>query len=438
MRTLKFFPPRADGSQMGHPPEHGLQRGLLDLVTAVPTSVLADASSRAALTGAAIEQQLLSTRDRDLRSILDNIRDAMSVKGLDRRYRLANQAFEERYGQLAGAIDGQRDDAILPPGLLAEERASDELVLRTGEPVEREEIDSRDGHDRVCLNVKFALRDDRGDICGICTVVTDVTERRQRESERRERSRWAAFVSDAVAGGNLVLHAQPIVDLRNGQVTQAELLVRLIDRDRPSGLIAPGEFLPAAERYDLVAPIDLWVVSRALQLAKDHCVEINLSGRTISSPEHVAAIERLVAASGAPPQNIIFEITETAVVENLAAARRFAERLRAAGCLFALDDFGVGFGTFTYLKHLPVDYLKIDIEFVRNLVEDPIDRHVVHAMVAVASGFGIKTIAEGVEDQATLELLENMGVDYAQGYWTGRPVPTEQLWPQIPETAKTR
>ena len=235
-----------------------------------------------------------------------------------------------------------------------------------------------------------------------------------------------------------MLHAQPIVDLANGHVTQAELLVRIIDRERPSGLIAPSEFLPAVERYDLVAPIDLWVVARALELARHHRVEINLSGRTISSAEHVAQIERLVGVSGAPPQNIIFEITETAVVENLAAARRFAERLRAAGCSFALDDFGVGFGTFTYLKHLPVDYLKIDIEFVRNLVRDPIDRHVVHAMVAVAGGFGIKTIAEGVEDQTTLELLKSMNVDYVQGHWTGRPAPIDELWPHISDGAKSR
>ena len=155
-------------------------------------------------------------------------------------------------------------------------------------------------------------------------------------------------------------------------------------------------------------------------------MEINLSGRTISAPEHVADIERLVSVSGAPAQNIIFEITETAVVENLTAVRQFAERLRALGCSFALDDFGVGFGTFTYLKHLPVDYLKIDIDFVRKLVSENIDRRVVHAIMAVASGFGIKTIAEGVEDQATLELLASMGVDFAQGYWTGRPAPGAQ------------
>lgn len=424
---------------MGHPLDNGRQPGVSDLVAATLPRAVADASSPpSAVAATAVEQQLLRTSVRDLRAILDNIGDAVSVKGLDHRYRLANQAFELRFGLLPGAIEGERDDVILPASMLAVEREDDSLVLRTGEPVEREEIDSHDGDARVCLTVKFALRDDRGDVCGVCTVLTDITERRRREAERRERAGWATLIEDAIAADNLVLHGQPIVDLASGQVTQAELLVRMIDRDRPSGLLAPGDFLPAAERYDLVAPIDLWVVARALELAREHRVAINLSGRTISTAEHVTQIERLVTASGAPPQNIIFEITETAVVENLAAARRFAERLRAAGCSFALDDFGVGFGTFTYLKHLPVDYLKIDIEFVRNLVHDPIDRHVVQAMVAVASGFGIKTIAEGVEDQATLELLARMSVDYAQGYWTGRPAPIEELWPQTPDAARTR
>ena len=202
-------------------------------------------------------------------------------------------------------------------------------------------------------------------------------------------------------------------------------------------LVAPGEFIPAAERFDLIAVIDQWVVARALDLAMEHRVEINLSGKTVSDPEQVAEIERLVARCDAPPQNIIFEITETAVAQNLDSARRFAQRLRAMGCSFALDDFGVGFGSFTYLKHLPVDYLKIDVAFVRDMVRDEDDRQVVTAMLGVARDFGIKTIAEGVEDQPTLELLGLMGADYAQGYFIGRPGPTERLWPTPNDLTRT-
>jgi EAL domain-containing protein (putative c-di-GMP-specific phosphodiesterase class I) len=135
-----------------------------------------------------------------------------------------------------------------------------------------------------------------------------------------------------------------------------------------------------------------------------------------------------VLASGCPPENLIFEITETAVADHLDAAREFAARLRKLGCAFALDDFGVGHGTFTYLKHLAVDYLKIDLQFVRDLLSDYSDRQVVQAILGVAKQFDIRTIAEGVEDQATLEELQRMGVDYAQGYWIGRPAPLHELW----------
>lgn len=383
---------------------------------------------------AVIDQPLgFGTSERDLRSILENIPDAVSVKGRDHRYRLVNHAFEQRFGLQTGEIEGRRDDVVLPASMLAADRESDEIVLRTREPTQREEILVRDGEDRVYRTVKFAMRDDSGEIVGVCAVFTDVTERRRRENERREVQRWTDRIHGAVSHDLLVLHGQPIVNLVDGRIERAELLVRMRDHPGSSALLGPKEFLPAAERFGLIAIVDLWVLARALELAEHHRVAINLSGKTIGDPDHVAEIERLVRAGRAAPENIIFEITETAVVENLEAARAFAQRLRVAGCSFALDDFGVGFGSFSYLKHLPVDYLKIDIEFVRDLVFDETDRHVVHAMVAVARGFGIKTIAEGVENQATLELLADMGVDYAQGFWVGRPAPFDELWPYIPD-----
>ena len=168
--------------------------------------------------------------------------------------------------------------------------------------------------------------------------------------------------------------------------------------------------------------MDEWVVGRALELAAaGHRVEVNLSAKTICDQARVGWIEHAILASSAPTQNLIFEITETAAAENLPAARTFAQHLRELGCAFALDDFGVGHGTFTYLRHLPVDYLKIDIQFVRDLRDDKDDQQVVRAIVGVAKQFGIKTIAEGVEDEATLKELRRMGVDYAQGYYIGRP-----------------
>jgi EAL domain-containing protein (putative c-di-GMP-specific phosphodiesterase class I) len=332
---------------------------------------------------------------------------------------------------------GRRDDELLPPSVLAVDRESHDSVLRRGALVEQEEVVPGDGGDRVFLTTKFPLRDESGEISAVCGIYQDITDRKRHEQELEDRVRWTDTIHDAVAQDRLVLHAQPIIDLATGAVAQAELLVRMRDRHDPSVLIAPGAFVPAAERFALVGVIDRWVVGRALELARDHRVEINLSGQTISDPELVSEIERMVAVSGAPPENVVFEITETAVAENLASARRFAEGLRGMGCSFALDDFGVGFGTFTYLKHLPVDYLKIDIQFVRDFVNSEADRQVVHAILGVAQDFGIKTIAEGVEDQATLELIGLIGVDYAQGYWIGRPAPVEDVWPITPDRART-
>jgi EAL domain-containing protein (putative c-di-GMP-specific phosphodiesterase class I) len=165
-----------------------------------------------------------------------------------------------------------------------------------------------------------------------------------------------------------------------------------------------------------------------VQLAADGSrVEVNLSAKTISDRNLVDRIEQAVLASGCPPGNLIFEITESAVADHLDAASAFALRLRNLGCRFALDDFGVGHGTFTYLKHLAVDYLKIDIQFVRELLSDDSNLRVVQAIISVAKQFEIKTIAEGVEDEATFDQLRSMGVDYVQGYWIGRPGPLQEL-----------
>ena len=183
----------------------------------------------------------------------------------------------------------------------------------------------------------------------------------------------------------------------------------------------PGDFLPPAERFGLAPAIDRWVVERAVRLARDRRIEVNLSGQSIGDSRLTEHIEAELTLSGADPANLVFEITETTAASDLGKARQLADRLTALGCGFALDDFGTGYGSFTYLKHLPVAYLKIDMDFVRNIVDDASDRQVVKAIVDVARNFGIKTIAEGVESQATFDLLVELGVDYAQGYHLGRP-----------------
>lgn len=166
------------------------------------------------------------------------------------------------------------------------------------------------------------------------------------------------------------------------------------------------------------------MINRAAEIAATgDSVKINVTGRSISDPSLVDYVKHAIARTGADPATMVFEITETTLVSDETAARAFVERLHGLGCLVALDDFGTGYGGFTYLKQLPIDYLKIDIEFVRDLLENTASRNVVRGIVNLAQGFGLKTVGEGVEDQHTLELLRDLGVDYAQGYHIGRPAP---------------
>jgi EAL domain-containing protein (putative c-di-GMP-specific phosphodiesterase class I) len=195
--------------------------------------------------------------------------------------------------------------------------------------------------------------------------------------------------------------------------------------DESGALIPPATFLYVAERFDQIHAIDRWVIEHAIALlprmAADQAIEINLSGRSLGDPLLAAHISDVIAAAGADPHRLIFEITETAAIENIHRAREFADELTALGCSFALDDFGAGFGSFYYLKYLPFDYLKIDGEFVKNCTESRTDQLVLQACVQLARGLGKETIAEFVENAEILRLVRALGVDHAQGYEIARP-----------------
>jgi PAS domain S-box-containing protein len=383
-----------------------------------------------------VAQQLRRQSDRKLHAILDSTPNMVSVKGRDHRYELVNRGFEEWCGLSRDRILG-RTEKEMPWGLQSEVRhAKDQEVLDGADPMQDEETILRDGEPRVYLTTRFPIVDERGQIQAVCCSSTDITERRDEERTKRERTQCSSLIHDALAQERLVLHGQPIINLVSMQVDQAELLVRM-RRPHSDELMAPAEFLPAAERFGLIGLIDEWVVDQAIRrAAAGYRVEVNLSAKTISDAARVNQIEQAIRASGAPPENLIFEITESAVADHIDAAREFALRLRQLGCAFALDDFGVGHGTFTYLKHLAVDYLKIDIQFVRDLLTDEADRDVIQAIIGVARQFDVKTIAEGVEDEATLTELQRMGVDYAQGYWIGRPAPLDHPHNSIPREGK--
>ena len=181
-----------------------------------------------------------------------------------------------------------------------------------------------------------------------------------------------------------------------------------------------------AEECGLVTEIDRWVIDRSAEIAATgQAVQINVSGRSISDPSLADYIKHAIKRTGADPGMIVFEITETALVSDETAARAFVERLHDLGCKIALDDFGTGYGGFTYVKQLPIDSVKIDIEFVRDIRTSSASRNVVQAIVNLATGFGLKTVGEGVEDKETLDLLGELGIDYAQGFHIGRPAPLQ-------------
>ncbi|MDP9344182.1 MAG: EAL domain-containing protein, partial [Actinomycetota bacterium] len=282
-----------------------------------------------------------------------------------------------------------------------------------------------DGSALWCSLHVTPIRDADGAVTALFGQIIDIDEQKVRQAELQRRLDdigWVARIRGALDHDRFELHGQPIVDLATGATVQRELLIRM--RDAEGQLVAPGLFLPAAEEHGLIEDIDRWVLSRAVRIAaRGEAVEVNVSAASMNSPAFLTAVERELRASGADPACLVFEITETALMSQMDLGVAFAERLAALGCRFALDDFGTGYASFTYLKRLPVHYLKIDREFVRELVGSPRDRHVVQAIVNVASGFDAQTIAEGVEGAETLKLLGVYGVDYAQGFHLGRPTP---------------
>jgi diguanylate cyclase (GGDEF)-like protein/PAS domain S-box-containing protein len=244
---------------------------------------------------------------------------------------------------------------------------------------------------------------------------------------RRREMDWVTRVNKALEEERFLLYCQPIVPVsENPDMTHFEILLRM--RDEENRLVSPAAFIPAAERYNLITGLDRWVVQRALNWLAAHpgqdirCA-INLSGQSVAEESFLDFLIDQVRGTGIPPGNICFEITETAAISNLDHAVRFIGELRSLGCRFALDDFGSGMSSFSYLKNLPVDYLKIDGAFVREMEHNPMDCAMVEAINHVSHVMGIETIAEFVENDAILDKLKTIGVDYAQGYGIAKPVP---------------
>lgn len=250
----------------------------------------------------------------------------------------------------------------------------------------------------------------------------------QEIAQRHGEMQWVLRIQEALAESRFTLFYQPIVPLdRNGQ-PHGEVLLRLLNRD--GSLVLPGAFIPAAERYNQMQAIDRWVIRTVFAALHDPdavpssaCVAINVSGQSLGDQHFLEFIEKQIEEGSVAIERICFEITETAAISNLGHAMRFFSALKQRGCRFALDDFGSGLSSFTYLKSLPVDFLKIDGSFIKDMAQDPIDRAMVEAIHRIGHVMGIKTIAESVESASILTHLGVIGVNYAQGYEVGRPRP---------------
>jgi diguanylate cyclase (GGDEF)-like protein/PAS domain S-box-containing protein len=245
---------------------------------------------------------------------------------------------------------------------------------------------------------------------------------------------WLVRLRQAIEQDRFELFAQPIRGICAEAEDCFELLLRL--RGEDGELIAPASFLYNAERFDLIQQIDRWVFGQSLALLSHHaaaghdiCLSVNMSAKTLGDPRLLEDLAAMLADCPIPRDRLIVEVTETAAIVNIDRAREIARALRAMGIRFALDDFGAGFASFYYLKHLDFDFVKIDGEFIKGLTHSATDQLVIRSVVSLAQGLGAQTIAEFVGDEDAVRRLEELGVDFGQGYHLGRPAPVAEILP---------
>ena len=285
--------------------------------------------------------------------------------------------------------------------------------------------------EQLFADADIALAEAKEDRTGPRFVVFDGGVRARRR-ERNTRRTWAEKLRHGLERDAFLLDAQPIVDVVTGEAVQYELLLRM--RDDDGGIVRPNAFMHVAERYGLMRAIDEWVVRRAIALARARMEQgdpvtlaVNISGESVTDPAFLPMVVTELIDNPEVGNHLVFEITERTAVDDLEQAKRLIARLGEFGCRFALDDFGAGAGSFSYLKHLPVDYLKLDGEFTRGLPSDPADREIVGAVVQAARGLGKTVIAECVEDEEILDAVRSFGVELAQGLHVGRPARASEL-----------
>ena len=376
-------------------------------------------------------------------ALTDSMAEGLFAINNDAEVTYVNRAAEQLLGWDSGQLLGRplRDVARHESEDGSQPNAEDSPILRaltSGEQIEVEDDAFRkQGGELLPVSYSVSpLTEDQS--TGVVVVFHDITRRvleRRREKEALEELAWVGRVRDALDQERFTLYAQPVVEISTRTAVQHELLLRMVDTD--GSIIEPGSFLPAAEKYGLIAEIDRWVIDQAAHwVAHGHPVQFNLSAASLDAPSLPTFIREVFSDAGANPRDAVCELTETALLADPDKAMPCLDQLASYGFGIALDDFGTGYGSLQHLKEMPVSTLKIDIEFVRDLTSNPNSGYVVDAVVGLAEGFGLDTVAEGVEDEETLSMLRRMRVGYAQGHLLARPAPVAEVFGQVEKAAR--
>jgi diguanylate cyclase (GGDEF)-like protein len=371
--------------------------------------------------------QLLAQVAQALRRRL-RVSDLIARFGGDEFVVLAHDVTAAQALELAAGINHAVNEArIVERGTVCSTGASVGIALLGGEPYTVEELLAQ--ADMACYAAKAFGRN------GYRLYEPQDAERLRMGADFRQ----SQLLKTALRDGLLRLHYQPMIGLRRGERTYYEALLRMPGKD--TELVLPEVFLPAAQRFGLLAEIDRWVIENALgslagarRQGRDIGISINLSGHSFADPALYEFIRERLAHNGLAGGEVMFEVTEQTAVRNLERADPLMRGLLDCGCHIALDDFGAGFSSFGYLRHLPVDFVKIDGAFVRNMAADRLDQAMVRAIVDVAHTLEKRTVAEYVQDGRTVELLRGSGVDFVQGHYIGRP--SQELAPPTPAPAR--
>lgn len=244
---------------------------------------------------------------------------------------------------------------------------------------------------------------------------------------------WSQRIRDAIDNDEFVLYYQPIVGEAPGGAEFYEVLLRMPDQD--GKLVGPGAFFPAAERFGMMVEIDYWVIENSLRVLADYLsngrnvrFSVNLSGHVFEDQALASRVVESLDKYKLNGKSVVFEVTEQAAVRYMDRASSLIQSLRNVGCKFALDDFGTGFSSYSYIKNLPIDFIKISGSFIKGIKKDKVDQAMVRSIVQVAQALGKQTIAEYIEDKSTLTMLKKMGIDYFQGMYFGEPLPELPDW----------